>query len=558
MYKTLLIFKYLRRKLAPLFAAVAVTLCTAMVIIVISVMGGFLDMLRDSAKSITGDLVVEAAYGLHGFAHYEDLATRLEAMPQVAVATPAIRSMGLINFADGPTPVLVQGIDFAGQDRVIGLQPRTTWTREQLDERINWLNDLGAYELQGMERGAAAMREVLPTDPGKQNGVAGAWLGIEVFPGNYRAEDGSYDIDNSRVGGTFTLTVVPINDRGTIGSVEPARQTLLIHNEFKSGLYDVDSQTILVPLGVLQRMLRMDAKQAFIGADPDTGEGGTLQITSPARVNRIVIKVDEAATQGQTLQEVRSEVSQVVSDYFNELGEMRPIFVETWEEQHGQLIGAVKNEKGLITFLFIVISAVAVVMVATTFYMTVLEKTRDIGVLRAIGASRIGIATLFLGYGLAIGVVGAAAGTTVAALVVNYLNEIQVFLANDLGVTGLLTAALLGGATLGAVLGVVIGFVRRRLLRWVAILATLGALGLFLPALGMVLFRDGHADWLNQTFSFQMWDPQTYFFDTIPARLDTVEVGWIALGAVVSSVLGAVIPALVASAQNPVEALHHE
>ena len=41
MYKLLLILKYLRRKLAPLFAAMAVMLCTAMVIIVISVMGGF-------------------------------------------------------------------------------------------------------------------------------------------------------------------------------------------------------------------------------------------------------------------------------------------------------------------------------------------------------------------------------------------------------------------------------------------------------------------------------------------------------------------------------------
>ena len=47
MYKLLLIRRYLGRKIAPLFAALAVMLCTAMVIIVISVMGGFLDMMRD-------------------------------------------------------------------------------------------------------------------------------------------------------------------------------------------------------------------------------------------------------------------------------------------------------------------------------------------------------------------------------------------------------------------------------------------------------------------------------------------------------------------------------
>ena len=52
MYKLLLIFKYLRRKLVPLFAAAAVTLCTALMIVVISIMGGFLQQWRDSAKKL--------------------------------------------------------------------------------------------------------------------------------------------------------------------------------------------------------------------------------------------------------------------------------------------------------------------------------------------------------------------------------------------------------------------------------------------------------------------------------------------------------------------------
>ncbi len=559
MYKLLLILKYLRRKLAPLFAALAVTLCTAMVIIVISVMGGFLDMLKDSAKSITGDLVIEAAFGLRGFPAYDGLTQRLETMDEVAVATPAIRSMGLINFANGPTPVLVHGIDFAGMDAVIGLQDRAVWGEQDVADRTQLIEEMGGYERQGLERGGEAMREALPVDPGEGNGVAGAWLGVEVFPGNYRQDDGTYDFDNSFVGGSFTLTVVPVSERGTLGSVEPARQTLLVRNDFKSGLYDVDSQTVLLPLGVLQRMLRMDERMGFVGdVDPDTGEGGELQVVAPARVNRVVVKVDETTLDTRTLEEVRDQVDTVVGAYFDEVGVNQPVYVDTWEDQHGQLIGAVQNEKGLITFLFIVISAVAVVMVATTFYMTVLEKTRDIGTLRALGASRLGIAALFLGYGLAIGVVGAAAGTGLAAAVVTYLNEIQAFLASALGVTGWLAVALVGGAVLGATLGVVIGFIRRHLLWWVTVLAGTLAAALFVPALGLVLFKTGFAEQLNTTFSFQMWDPQTYFFDTIPARLDGLEVGLIALGAVVSSVLGAVVPALVASAQDPVEALRYE
>ncbi len=574
MYKRLLILKYLRRKLAPLFAALAVTLCTAMVIIVISVMGGFLDMLRDSAKSVTGDLVVEAAYGLRGFSHYEGLVEALEAMEDVEVATPAIQAMGLINFREGPLPVIVQGVEFEKLDRIIGLGERTMWTREQIEERTARNADYGFYSRQGLENGAEVMRAPYPVGPsgeevrnegeeagdgdGDVGGVATAWLGIEVFPGNFRNDAGGYDFVNSPVGYDFTLTVVPINRSGTAGSYTPSRKTFLVGNEFKSGLFDVDRQTVLVPLGVLQDMLEMGPVEEFVGADPITLEGGRLEMTEPGRVNQVIIKVTDDVSATRDLQEVRTEVEKQVRAYFERVDGGLPPYVVTWEEVHGQLIGAVKNEKGLITFLFVVISAVAVVMVATTFYMTVLEKTRDIGTLRAIGASRVGIAALFLGYGLAIGLVGAAAGTGFAALVVLYLNEIQAFLASYLGVTGKLAIALLGGALGGAIVGVAVGFVRRRLLLWTSRLAIVGAAALFVPALLQILLQDGHAAMLNTKYSFQMWDPQTYFFDEIPARLSGVEVVWIAAGAVVSSVLGAVIPALVASAQDPVEALRYE
>ena len=80
-----------------------------------------------------------------------------------------------------------------------------------------------------------------------------------------------------------------------------------------------------------------------------------------------------------------------------------------------------------------IISVVAVVMVATTFYTTVLEKTQDIGILRALGASRAGIAGTFVGYGLAIGVLGGLLGFVAAWLIVTYLNEIQEFLAATVG-----------------------------------------------------------------------------------------------------------------------------
>ena len=52
MFQPLLIRKHLRRRITPMLAALAVTLSTAMVIIVMSVMGGFLRQLETSVRNL--------------------------------------------------------------------------------------------------------------------------------------------------------------------------------------------------------------------------------------------------------------------------------------------------------------------------------------------------------------------------------------------------------------------------------------------------------------------------------------------------------------------------
>ena len=62
------------------------------------------------------------------------------------------------------------------------------------------------------------------------------------------------------------------------------------------------------------------------------------------------------------------------------------------------------------TFLFGIISLVAVFLIFCIFYMIVVEKTKDIGIIKSVGATAGGVAGIFLGYGLAIGIVGASLG----------------------------------------------------------------------------------------------------------------------------------------------------
>ena len=78
--------------------------------------------------------------------------------------------------------------------------------------------------------------------------------------------------------------------------------------------------------------------------------------------------------------------------------------------------------------LFLII-AVAGFGILAIFLMIVVEKTRDIGVLKSLGASSQGVMGIFMAYGLSLGVVGAGAGTVLGLLFVDKINEIADLLA---------------------------------------------------------------------------------------------------------------------------------
>src|SRR5436189_6380004 len=99
MYKLLLILKYLRKRRIAWVSLVAVTICTAMVLVVISVMGGWLRMFRESFHGLSGDVIV-AGPSLIGFPYYQEMIQQIEALPEVAAAVPTIRTFGLINIAN--------------------------------------------------------------------------------------------------------------------------------------------------------------------------------------------------------------------------------------------------------------------------------------------------------------------------------------------------------------------------------------------------------------------------------------------------------------------------
>ena len=90
----------------------------------------------------------------------------------------------------------------------------------------------------------------------------------------------------------------------------------------------------------------------------------------------------------------------------------------------GPLLAAVQMETTLLNIMLFLIIAVAGFGILATFFMIVVEKTRDIGILKALGAPSRGVMSIFLNYGFSLGLVGSGAGMIGGLLFVIYINDI--------------------------------------------------------------------------------------------------------------------------------------
>lgn len=98
--------------------------------------------------------------------------------------------------------------------------------------------------------------------------------------------------------------------------------------------------------------------------------------------------------------------------------------VNTWRDLQGALLAAVQMETTILNILLFLIIAVAGFGILATFFMIVVEKTKDIGILKSLGASGTGVASIFLGYGVMLGTFGAGVGAIAGLIFVANINKV--------------------------------------------------------------------------------------------------------------------------------------
>ena len=178
---------------------------------------------------------------------------------------------------------------------------------------------------------------------------------------------------------------------------KPMSSSFTVVDFYESKMSEYDSSFAFMPLRKLQKLRGM--------IDPQSGV---------ATVTSIQLKLKPGADLNGTRDKLQKRFPP--QEY--------PYRIQTWRDMQGPLLAAVNLETTILNILLFMIIAVAGFGILATFFMIVVEKTRDIGILKALGAPRRGVMSIFLSYGLSLGAVGSGAGIVIGLLFVVYINDI--------------------------------------------------------------------------------------------------------------------------------------
>ncbi len=173
------------------------------------------------------------------------------------------------------------------------------------------------------------------------------------------------------VGDSFTV-MVPLGGYSPMGAT-PETMRARVGGIFETGMYDIDNALIIMSLPDVQAVMGVGA----------TG---------------LEIKLDDV----YKAKEVRAEIVRKIGSRF---------IAETWMERNKNLFSALKLEKLVMYILLGLIIFVASFNIITSLIMTVMEKKKDIAILKSIGARKASITKIFMIEGITIGVIGAVLGS---------------------------------------------------------------------------------------------------------------------------------------------------
>ena len=114
-----------------------------------------------------------------------------------------------------------------------------------------------------------------------------------------------------------------------------------------------------------------------------------------------------------------------MNDFMNKLSnELQTLNVASWQEMNQRLLGVLAVEKNMLMFLLVFIVLVAAFSITNTLITTVIQKTREIGLLKAVGASSGTVMRIFLLQGFFVGLIGTVCGLILGWLFIEFRMQV--------------------------------------------------------------------------------------------------------------------------------------
>lgn len=257
-------------------------------------------------------------------------------------------------------------------------------------------------------------------------------LGLGISGLSFRTDQGE-TIRYLVPGHGVTLYVFPVGRRFSATDLSPNVRQMMVIDDNHADVSSIDSKTVYVPFETLQVLNNMAGE--YSATDPE-------ELISPPRCSQIHIKVsgggDEAYLR-EVAGKIRSCWERFMAEYQDQPTDLWPVVgevgIDTWRQRQAQVIAPLEKQRTLAMIVTGIMSINTVAVVLIILYTIVVQKTREVGVLKAIGASDSGVAGLFLTYGAFIGLVGSVVGLGLSYLVVHNINQIESFVDSVFGFT---------------------------------------------------------------------------------------------------------------------------
>jgi len=176
------------------------------------------------------------------------------------------------------------------------------------------------------------------------------------------------------------ISLISPEGRSTVVGTVPRIVSYTVGAIFEVGIYDYDKAFVLMPMAQAQELLMLGDQVGMV----------EIQTSDPDKVQQIVAPL-QPVVRGRGI-------------------------ITDWRQMNAALFQALEVERVAMFVVLCIIILVAAFNIASSLIMLVRAKTRDIAILRTMGASRRGVRRIFMTVGLTIGIVGIAAGALLGAV----------------------------------------------------------------------------------------------------------------------------------------------